>query len=511
VDVRGDGGMVVAPPTRRADGQYRWLNDLPIAGAPPWLIDRVKKQPRPRHNGAGVEWTEVPATKLAAAVAAIPNDDLGWEEWNRVGMALWAATNGSDEGLVLFDRWSQKSGKYDAADTAVKWDAYDSCPPNELTAGTLFYLADQADPSWRARYTDQRPPPNNSNYELVRVTDVVMRAKNWGWRGHLLRGALELTTGMKGLGKSQVHCSEIACFTTTRAWPDGTASGPAMNVIMVTAEDTLDQDIKPRLIAAGADINRIFVLKKIKRDNKRRMFLLGEDLDILEQIIRDVDDVALVTLDPITAYMGKVDSHRATDVRGQLGPLADMAERTQVCFSAITHPPKAGSQKAIDLYIGSQAYIAAARIGHMCIEEMNGGDPTGRNLFTNVANNAAAKMPTLAYRVQTLTVGQDPQTGESIVSPYLVWESDPVAITADQAVAAVQQGGRPGRRNEAKAFLARVLAQGPVDVQAIWREGAAHGLSRDQLRRAREDMGIVVRHSSDPTGGWLWELPPHSI
>ena len=107
------------------------------------------------------------------------------------------------------------------------------------------------------------------------------------------------------------------------------------------------------------------ILKKIHKDDKDRMFLLTEDIEILAKIIAEVGDVGLVTIDPITAYMGgKVDSHRATDVRSQLGPLADLAERTDVAFSAITHPAKNAGQRAIDHFIGSQAFIAAARIGH---------------------------------------------------------------------------------------------------------------------------------------------------
>lgn len=38
VDVRGDGGMVIAPPSVRGDGVYRWLNDAAIAAAPLWLV-----------------------------------------------------------------------------------------------------------------------------------------------------------------------------------------------------------------------------------------------------------------------------------------------------------------------------------------------------------------------------------------------------------------------------------------------------------------------------------------
>src|SRR5262249_27480286 len=150
-----------------------------------------------------------------------------------------------------------------------------------------------------------------------------------------------------------------------------------------------------------ANLERIWFLRRIKRDDKNRMFLLGEDLDALEHMIKK-HDAGLVCIDPITAFMGKVDSHRATDVRSQLSPLADLAARMNVAFSAITHPAKtANSQRAIDHFIGSQAFIAAARIGHLCakeIEREEGGRPvhnedgslktTGRYLFTTARISA---------------------------------------------------------------------------------------------------------------------------
>jgi RecA-family ATPase len=186
-----------------------------------------------------------------------------------------------------------------------------------------------------------------------------------------LRGAQELLSGLPGLGKSQVQISYIACVSAGLTWPDGSKAIPPANVIMLTAEDTLDQEVIPRLIAAGANLERVHILKWIRRNTKRHQFLLGEDLDALEHIVtKEVSEVALVTIDPITAYMGgKVDSHKTTEVRSQLGPLKDLAEQTNVAVSTITHPAKSTSQRAIDQFIGSQAFIAAARIGHVCIEE----------------------------------------------------------------------------------------------------------------------------------------------
>src|SRR5262249_43371470 len=247
--------------------------------------------------------------------------------------------------------------------------------------------------------------------------------------------------------------------------------------------------IVPRLIAAGANRERVFVLRKIRKDSKERMFLLNEDLEELEHAIKDTGDVRLITIDPITAYMGSgkhFDSHRTTDVRGQLGPLADLAERLDVALSAITHPPKHSSQRAIDHFIGSQAFIAAARIGHMAIEEIEEDEQghhaaTGRMLFTNAKNNVSRKMPTLAYGVTEKDIDG------GVKAACVIWE-EIVDITADQAVAAAMPSKSKPTGN-ARMFLFDSLANGPVLKKDIEERGAARGFSYDQLKPAKKDSG----------------------
>jgi hypothetical protein len=82
-----------------------------------------------------------------------------------------------------------------------------------------------------------KPPPRT--YTLVRASDVVPRAKNWLWKGHLLRGALELLTGVPGLGKSQTQCKLVASATTDQPWPDGAKSEVRGNVTMVAQPSSL--------------------------------------------------------------------------------------------------------------------------------------------------------------------------------------------------------------------------------------------------------------------------------
>jgi hypothetical protein len=275
-------------------------------------------------------------------------------------------------------------------------------------------------------------------------------------------------------------------------WPDGAPASEPMNVIMLTAEHTLDQIVVPRLIAAGADVSRVSFLKCIKTDERdQRQFLLAEDLDRLERLVQKIGGVGLITMDPISAYMGgKMDSHKATEVRAQLGPLKDFAERTNIALSTITHPAKGAGPRALDHFIGSQAFIAACRVGHLCVAEMEEKDgervPTGRVLFTNVRNTAHKLMPTLAYRKEEFTVSTKPQL---ITAPRINWEGS-VDITAEAAIAAVS-GKKPDQQPKVQAFLREMLKDDkPVPQKEIEEAAAKKGFTSKQLRTAREKLNL---------------------
>ena len=78
------------------------------------------------------------------ALDRIPNSDRPWDEWNRVGMALWAATGGDDAGRQGLHNWSARSDKYDPDETEARWEHYRTSPPTRIGAGTLFHMANEA-------------------------------------------------------------------------------------------------------------------------------------------------------------------------------------------------------------------------------------------------------------------------------------------------------------------------------------------------------------------------------
>jgi hypothetical protein len=100
---------------------------------------------REGRKAAGLRRLEAPSFALVEeALSYISNDDLSYDEWIRVGLALCAALG--DEGRVLWEEWSAHAAKNDAAYSADKWNSF--ADVRSITVGTLFWLARSH--GWRA-------------------------------------------------------------------------------------------------------------------------------------------------------------------------------------------------------------------------------------------------------------------------------------------------------------------------------------------------------------------------
>ncbi len=96
---------------------------------------------------------------VVAALHAIPNNGPpDWEHWNKIGLAVFAATGGSLPGKAAWLAWSEKHPNHNPAACEERWAHYDRHADREpkIGAGTLFHLAAQAQPGWR-RPSEQNP------------------------------------------------------------------------------------------------------------------------------------------------------------------------------------------------------------------------------------------------------------------------------------------------------------------------------------------------------------------
>jgi hypothetical protein len=344
----------------------------------------------------------------------------------------------------------------------------------------------------------------------VVASQVKMRGISWFWPKRFALGKFGIIGGLPDQGKGQITYFMIARATNGGKWPCEEGTAPQGNVIILTAEDALEDTVIPRLKSAGADLTRVHIVQMMRdQDGKERMFNLATDLPALKAKIEEVGNVVLVVIDPISAYVGvgKINNSSTTDVRGILGPMAKLAEEKRMLIVGIMHfNKKADVTNAMLRIADSLAYVAASRHTYFVTV-----DPENENarLFVKAKNNLAPDSQALRYMFSAAMVGHDDELGVDIWAPFILWDKEHVKITATEAMEA-EAGGKLSRSaaKDAEEFLRSALALGPVASEEIEESAKANGISRGSLFAAKKRLGIKAKKQKGVLdGSWCWEMP----
>ena len=314
-------------------------------------------------------------------------------------------------------------------------------------------------------------------------------ALEWLWDGRIPRGKLCVVAGDPGLGKSYLTLYMAAVLSRGGEWPDGSRAARE-NVLIVSAEDDAADTIRPRLDRLGADPARIWNIEGVKNDGPdiMRPFSLRMDLALLQEAITDTA-AGMVIVDPLNAFLGGIDSHKAAEVRGVLSPLAHVAGETRASLVCVHHLNKGTSANALYRASGSLDFVAAARIVHGVAPDP---DIEGRRIFVPVKCNIAKMPDGLGFRI-----GEDGVT------------FDKLPVTLDAAAAFTSRPVDHEERSErdmARDFVVEQLADGPVPVTALFKTAKDYGFHEKTVRRAGSELN-VQKTKSGYQGAWHWSLP----
>jgi putative DNA primase/helicase len=322
-----------------------------------------------------------------------------------------------------------------------------------------------------------------------RVSDIKAKPIRWLWPRRIARGKVFMLAGHPGLGKSQATSSMTAIVTTGGSWPvDRTTKCERGSVIILSAEDDAEDTIRPRLEAAGADLTRVYILDAVRvpdGDGATRLFDLTGDIGRLGEMAERIGDVVLIVIDPVTAYLGDVDSHKNAEVRGVLAPLAAMAAERGIAIVCVSHLNKAGGTEALLRVMGSLGFVAAARGAYLVTKDPDDDD---RRLFLPMKNNIAKDRGGLAFRVKGKTLDGGIETS------CVEWDAESVVMTADEAMASdIDPDGETTARTEAEDWLRETLKGGDgMDGKRLKELASDSGIKERTLYRAAKDIDVVT-------------------
>jgi len=360
-------------------------------------------------------------------------------------------------------------------------------------------LLDDAFDNWRDEqiYLARQDSPS-PRLELIAAQDIRPQVIEWLMRGYLPFGKLTGVDGQPGVGKSTLIIDLIARASRGVAMPDGSALAVPVNCVIIGSEDGIADTVVARLIAAEADLSRVFFPDSEVNDGA--LFTLPDDINVLRRYVEE-RNVRWIHFDAIMGSMsGKTNAYSDHEVRRALGPLVALADQYGVLVTFIRHLRKSGGAQAINAGGGSIAFGALSR--SMLIA---GFDPTDHSPDTGdrrrvlaVTKASLAKQPlSLLYRI----VG--PEDGASRVE----WLGGS-PLTADdvaQAVNAQLSSDDAAERNDMEEWLYELLNDRDRTRKEVISAAREEGYAIRTVDRVAHKMGII-RTRRGFGGGSVWSL-----
>lgn len=486
VDVRGDGGYVLMPPSV-TDMPYYVANQRELADAPQWLIERITKSEvqiaADRNSELSIQDREYGLNIYRKACREYPETPDG--QWN-IELNKLAGLAGRMVAAGCFDEEYALTLACECGAAYVKDNR------------KAFLATFKSGFGWGLKspwvplgpedvgFSGGIPAPPGSSI-LQNAEDVEMEPIRWLWPGWLPLGKLVIYAGPGGVGKSSVTFSWAATISKGGKWPDGLPCKEG-RVLIWSGEDDVADTIKPRLAAMGAKMRNIDFIK----GEHGLAFDPAKDFAKLKVQLKS-GQISLIIIDPIVSAVTG-DGHKANDVRRSLQAIVDFGIDLNCCVVGISHFNKSSAGKnPTERVTGSQAFTALSR---MTIVSQKDQD-TQECVIARSKSNISVDQGGLKYRIEPTIV-------EGGIETTRVQWLEAVEGSAQDLLCDLEPGDEKvseRKVDSAREFLKIALSQQPLSVKQLTEQG---GFSKATLMRAKEQLPIrVVKEGSK----WMWSMP----
>lgn len=293
------------------------------------------------------------------------------------------------------------------------------------------------------------------------LSSIEMRSIEWYEKPLWQKSAFQLLAGAKGSGKGTYLAGLAARF-----------SCGGMNVLFVSTEDSTAIDLKPRLVAAGADLDRCYVIQQHVQ--------LPADVDALRNLALDHHPVGLLVIDPVANHIGDRDSNGEAHVRDAIAPLNKLADDLSCLLIGVRHPGKDRSRGALASILGSTAWVDTPRAVVMIAVD---DDDQDVRVIQVVAGNRARNGSAQAFRIEAVEV---PGLAEPITRAVDLGAS---TKSVDTLLAATKR--EPSRTAGARDLILDILDdEGEQESDTLdARVALETGLAAQTIKNARTALG----------------------
>lgn len=310
--------------------------------------------------------------------------------------------------------------------------------------------------------------------KIINMEDVEVKEVEWLWYPYIPYGKITILQSDPGTGKTTLMLQLAAWLSKGEALPLTEKESTPINIIYQTAEDGLEDTIKPRLLKSGADCSKILVIDESEGE-------LSMNDERIEEAINKTG-AKLVILDPIQAYVGSnVDLNRANEIRPVLKQLGVVAEKYNCAIVLIGHMNKSSNSKSTYRGLGSIDFQATAR-SVLIVGRLK--DKPSIRIIGHDKSSLAQEGKPMAFEID--------EQGFRWIGEYDISMEDILSGT-----------GTESKMKLAENFLKDILKDGEKLQTDVLSKSNLMGISKRVLDEAKKSIGVI---STKKGKAWYWEL-----